>query len=347
MLPWAGRGEIAVGPLKYVPAIFVPLIALLFLGGAKEDRTEETCGVVRAAHLSTAGADDLDAQQMRIARTAVGAVRDYPLTRDIPRAAVIVLAAAYQESGLRNLDYGDRDSLGFLQQRPSQGWGTPAEVRDVAHATRSFLDRLVQVPGWRTRRVTDVAADVQRPAEEFRGLYEQWVPKSEALVSRLWGDCDRVSLLRADGGQIGYPVPDPLITSDRKNWGGGGGRWSSWHTGTDFSVACGTPVLAVTAGTVLIDRSQAWAGPWLVKISTGPGRLTTWYAHMQRVDVTPGQQVEAGQRIGEVGALGNATGCHLHFEVHLAGGSIYGPDNTDPSLWLAHHLGKPDRTRVL
>ena len=67
-----------------------------------------------------------------------------------------------------------------------------------------------------------------------------------------------------------------------------------------------------------IDTTQAWAGPWLVKVSHGPGRLTTWYAHMQKLLVTDGQTVTAGQQIGEVGAEGNATGCHLHFEVHTA-----------------------------
>ena len=64
---------------------------------------------------------------------------------------------------------------------------------------------------------------------------------------------------------------------------------------------------------------------------------------MRKVDVTTGQVVRPGQRIGEAGDLGNATGCHLHFEVHLHNGSIYGPDNTDPTRWLASQAGRPTR----
>jgi murein DD-endopeptidase MepM/ murein hydrolase activator NlpD len=94
-------------------------------------------------------------------------------------------------------------------------------------------------------------------------------------------------------------------------------------------------VLAATAGRIEIDTSQAWAGRWLVKVVTAPTSLATWFAHMQKLDVTAGQVVRPGEQIGEVGDLGNATGCHLHFEVHLKNGSIYGPDNTNPSPWLA------------
>jgi hypothetical protein len=92
-----------------------------------------------------------------IARVAYG--------RRLPeRAVVIALATAYQESGLRNLDYGDRDSLGLFQQRPSMGWGTPAQVRDPTYAAGKFLERLVNVPNWQTRPLWQSADLVQRSA---------------------------------------------------------------------------------------------------------------------------------------------------------------------------------------
>ena len=74
----------------------------------------------------------------------------------------VALATAIQESGLRNLNYGDRDSLGLFQQRPSQGWGTEQEVTDPYIATQRFYAALEKVDGWEQMRVTDAAQAVQR-----------------------------------------------------------------------------------------------------------------------------------------------------------------------------------------
>ena len=98
-----------------------------------------------------------------------------------PRATVIALATAQQESRLRNLDYGDRDSLGLFQQRPSQGWGSAAQVQDPVYAAGKFFDHLVEVPGWETGRLTEVAQTVQRSG--FPEAYQQW----EAMASSLAG----------------------------------------------------------------------------------------------------------------------------------------------------------------
>ncbi len=98
-------------------------------------------------------------------------------------------------------------------------------------------------------------------------------------------------------------------------------------------------MLAATGGVVLIRTDQAWSGRWLVQLSTGSGKLTTWYAHMQALTVAHGQHVTAGEQLGQVGSEGNSTGCHLHFEVHPRGGSIY-EDGVDPSVWLRHNVGR-------
>lgn len=78
------------------------------------------------------------------------------------RGAVIALAGAWQESGLRNLDHGDLDSLGLFQQRPSQGWGTPEQIMDPHYATRTFLAHVVKLDNWRDGDVNDVIQEVQR-----------------------------------------------------------------------------------------------------------------------------------------------------------------------------------------
>jgi hypothetical protein len=79
-----------------------------------------------------------------------------------PRAASIALATAYQETGIRNLDYGDRDSVGLFQQRPSQGWGTKQQLLDPDYAAGKFYDALVKIKNWETDDINDVAQKIQR-----------------------------------------------------------------------------------------------------------------------------------------------------------------------------------------
>jgi hypothetical protein len=103
-----------------------------------------------------------------------------------PQATVIALATAQQESRIRNLDHGDRDSLGLFQQRPSQGWGSEAQVQDPVYATGKFLDGLVEVPGWETGRLTEVAQRVQRSG--FPEAYQQWSGMASTLTAALLAD---------------------------------------------------------------------------------------------------------------------------------------------------------------
>lgn len=83
--------------------------------------------------------------------------------RGLPeQAAVIAIATAYQESGLRNLDYGDRDSLGLFQQRPSYGWGTEEQLMDPWYTSHRFYEELVKFTDWEHTDVNDIAQKVQR-----------------------------------------------------------------------------------------------------------------------------------------------------------------------------------------
>jgi len=101
------------------------------------------------------------------------------------RAIVIALAVALQESKLENLPTGDRDSVGLFQQRPSQGWGTPAELQDPRVATNKFYTALLKVKGWQTMRVTEAAQRVQRSA--YPEAYQQWADEAQILVEALLG----------------------------------------------------------------------------------------------------------------------------------------------------------------
>jgi hypothetical protein len=172
----------ALGALA-IPIAF-PILVIIILGGSALSSPAAACGPDVNGTSPTDEA--LDPTQMSVAVQVVAAVRAFPPTENKPHAAVIALATARQESDLRNLDYGDRDSLGVFQQRSSQGWGTPDQEMNVAHATTTFLQHLIRVPEWETRRVTDVAADVQRPAAAYRGAYQQWVPLATRLTNEIW-----------------------------------------------------------------------------------------------------------------------------------------------------------------
>ena len=113
--------------------------------------------------------------------TAIAVQRGMPA-----RAASIALAAAYQESDLRNLGGGDRDSAGLFQQRPSQGWGTLDEVRDPVHATNAFYDALAKVDGYEQLEITVAAQEVQRSG--FPDAYADHEADARTLASALSGN---------------------------------------------------------------------------------------------------------------------------------------------------------------
>lgn len=102
-----------------------------------------------------------------------------------PRAASIAMATVYQETGIRNLDYGDRDSVGLFQQRPSQGWGTVAQLMDPYYATGKFYDALVKINGWETGDINDVAQQVQRSG--YPEAYRDHEADARVLASALTG----------------------------------------------------------------------------------------------------------------------------------------------------------------
>jgi hypothetical protein len=129
----------------------------------------------------------LDFEQAESAAIIAGiAVR-----RGLPaRAATIALATAYQESDLRNLKHGDRDSLGLFQQRPSQGWGTAAEVQNPYHATGKFYDALVKITNYQKLAITVAADKVQRSA--FPNAYADHEADARVLASALTGQSKSV-----------------------------------------------------------------------------------------------------------------------------------------------------------
>jgi len=101
-------------------------------------------------------------------------------------AVTVALATALQESKLRNVAHGDLDSLGLFQQRPSQGWGSSAQVMDPNYATVTFFQHLTKVKGWETLAVADAAQSVQHSASG--DAYAQWEPEARTLAAALTGE---------------------------------------------------------------------------------------------------------------------------------------------------------------
>jgi cell wall-associated NlpC family hydrolase len=148
-----------------------------------------------SAGTSAGGAPALDQTQTGNAQIIYNVADSLHLPR---RAAVIAIATAMQESHLRNLPYGSTDSLGLFQQRPSQGWGSPAQILQPVYAATQFYTVLVQVPGWQYLPLTVAAQDVQRSA--YPSAYAQWEPLATALVNTFSGTA--TACLADSGGHV-------------------------------------------------------------------------------------------------------------------------------------------------
>lgn len=111
-------------------------------------------------------------------------------------------------------------------------------------------------------------------------------------------------------------------------FGQAGVNWMSVHTGIDFPVQYGTPVMAATDGTVRTQWNSAYGNMAIVTMEDG---TETWYCHLSSTKIRSGS-VKAGDVIAYSGSSGNSTGPHLHFEVRPGGGSAI-----NPLPWLASH----------
>ena len=179
--------------------------------------------------------------------------------RGLPaRAASIALATAFQESKLRNIDYGDRDSLGLFQQRPSQGWGTRAQILDPVYATNRFYDALVKVPGYEKLEITVAAQKVQRSA--FPTAYADHEADGRALASALTGyspatfSCDLAGGAPSADAQLTPNGLTPRADAVRKELLANFGRLTFGATGGDGR---GVDVLARTA--TKAGNAKGWA----------------------------------------------------------------------------------------
>jgi hypothetical protein len=229
---------------------------------------------------------DLSPEQMANAATiaAVGITRNVP-----PRAIVIALATAQQESKLRNLSGGDRDSVGLFQQRPSQGWGTAEQIMDPRYAAGRFYTALLKVKGWQQMDISHAAQKVQRSADG--SLYQQWAGSSQVMTDAFAGtNGAALSCTITDApAQRGATATAQLAQSLTLDWGQI--DTVSDATGTGLRV----PVAGVAAGWQYAHWLVAHAAEQGVKSVTFSNRVWTakkgnWSEPGSNATVADGQQ---------------------------------------------------------
>ncbi len=273
------------------------------------------------------------------------------------QAAVIGIMTALQESTLRNLNYGDRDSLGLFQQRAA--WASAGErTTPSASATMFYTGGqagqrgLFDIPGWQSMPLWQAAQAVQVSA--FPTAYARWERTARATVGALLGGTAPVGApasAAANGGLDLGPAACEDATGTSASPVTAVRAWSSplpagsytttspfgwrvhpilrdWrlHTGQDLGAAQGTPVAAVAAGRVVTAGPNGGYGN--VVIVQHDGGVQSYYAHLSQIVVPPGAQVRAGQLVGRVGSTGLSTAPHLHLEIRRSGQPI------DPAAFL-------------
>ena len=247
------------------------------------------------------------------------------------RDLIVAIMTAMQESGLKNLNYGDSDSLGLFQQRPSQGWGTAAQVTDPEYAATQFFKRLLANKDRNSMPLTLEAQSVQRSA--FPYAYAQWEDLAKAIVNGATQNVTPGSMLNSVTGIKGWqtPVRPSGVNVSFANH-------QSPGQGEDLKATVGQPVFAANAG--IVRTSKDLKGPGgregyysygrYIVIDHGDG-LATLYAHLSERIAQAGQQVPAGARIGLAGQTGHASGPHLHLEL-LKNGVDINPASLIPGL---------------
>jgi murein DD-endopeptidase MepM/ murein hydrolase activator NlpD len=339
-------------------------VTAILLGGLGDDDNSDlysTTGCGKDGPINPAGklprVRSYGAAQIRNAALIIKTGADLKLP---PRAWVIAIATAMQESRLSNLgDLGannDHDSLGLFQQRPSSGWGTPKQVTDPVYASTKFYDKLKSVKGWETMALTEAAQRVQISA--YPDAYAKHESDAREIVNLLADGAanaagNSLAMVCASAGQIaasGWTIPAKANV-------GSGFRTPSrpTHQGVDIIAGRNTPIRAAASGTVSVvkcdeDHSgrktcdvDGYPGKggcgWMVEIVSA-GDVMTRYCHMVvHPFVQVGQQVAAGQVLGKVGTSGNSSGPHLHFEVHL-NNDRSSTSAVDPVQFMAEH-GSP------
>lgn len=278
---------------------------------ARLERNAASAGSYSAGNAGMYSDRFFSAQQLKNAATIASVGRGMGMSsRDIK----IGIMTAITESGLINVDYGDRDSLGLFQQRPSMGWGTAEQVTDPEYAARKFFATLKGVEGRKNMDPWLAAQAVQRSFDPTGSNYRQYWDNAQAIFGGLKASDVAAGYIPGAGGWKKPSSP--------------GKGWMNTH---DYRNAIGSPLYAVSDGTIVESRAITSGGspgnglystPYrsygeTIAMRTASGDIFR-YAHLSPGGrfVREGQEVRGGALIGRSGNTGNSSGPHTHFDVN-------------------------------
>lgn len=295
-----------------------------FNKGKQQAQAAAALAGMYAGTAGTYGLASFSAEQMKNAGIIASVGANMGMSK---RDLEIGIMTAITESTLRNLSGGDRDSVGLFQQRPSQGWGTPAQLQDPQYAARKFFSALQGVGNRNELSPWAAAQAVQRSAYADGSNYEKWWATAQSIFTKGLRHTKGGGYTPSGGAGGGYvaggggkhrPINGPVTNGLHDEYTG--------FPAVDFAGPVGRPVYAVADGT--ITKSYDIAGPLAsdhyrgdgpygsygrviyLKTNQGPSVL---YAHLSRRSVAQGQQVRGGAVLGYSGNTGNSSGPHLHF----------------------------------
>jgi len=282
-------------------------VVIAFLGGSATSNAWglpclPTLHPIEGDAQSPVGPEQLDEEQASIATQIIHIGEQRRLQ---PRGWQIALQAGMTESRLRNVPYGDRDSLGIFQMRPSKGWGTPEQLLDTAYEINKFYDVLLTVSGWENMRPGEAAQAVERSA--FPDRYHLWESLAAALIGQIGGVANPSGCQLP---QLSGNVPPPTAaagTAIAYALAQLGAPYVWGATGPNAFDCSGLMLRAYEAAGIAlprISRDQFAAGAKLPVQAALPGDLLFWAydasdprtVHHVAMYLGGGQIVEAQQR---------------------------------------------------
>lgn len=208
-------------------------------------------------------------------------IDDVAIARGLPgRATLVALMTALQESQLQNLGYGDRDSLGLFQQRPSAGWGTPEQILNPRYAIEAFFGGaqppsppgLVDINGWMSMSYTEAAQAVQVSA--FPDAYARQEQTARDIAARAGIDLNRPGNPYAGRAT---PPPNDLPNHVFDGCGGSGELIGGGAIDALWPEEAATVVDPTGTGGMVTPRTAAWVG--LIRSAMAVPSMTCWDAH--------------------------------------------------------------------